>query len=69
MPPPGAFDQEGAREVSRTDKDVTLEIKDNLNQVLSQAVQYGVLDLEDHPFTLEEIFMAYYGRSGGNQHD
>ena len=69
MPPPGVFDQPGVREVSRTTQDVTLEIKENLNQVLSQAVQYGVLDLEDHPFTLEEIFLAYYGISGGNHHD
>lgn len=68
MPPPGVFDQPGAREVNRTAQDVTLEIRENLNQVLSQAVQYGVLDLEDHPFTLEEIFLAYYGKGGGDHH-
>lgn len=68
MPPPGVFDQPGVREVNRTAQGITLEIRENLNQILSQAVQYGVLDLEDHPFTLEEIFLAYYGKSRGDHH-
>jgi ABC-2 type transport system ATP-binding protein len=68
MPPPGAFDKMGAREVNRTDQGVTLEIQKNINQILSHATEYGVLDMEEHPFTLEEIFLAYYGKSGGNQY-
>jgi ABC-2 type transport system ATP-binding protein len=67
--PPGAFDLDGVREVERTGRTVTLEIRRNLNQVLARAVPYGVLDLEDRPFTLEEVFLAYYDRSGDGRHE
>jgi len=69
MPPAGAFEGSGGREIGRTARDVTFDVRENLNLFLSRAVQYGVLDLEDHPFTLEEIFLEYYGKSGGNRHD
>jgi hypothetical protein len=45
-----------------------LEVKANLNQVLALAVQFGVLDLEDQPVTLEETFLAYYGQNGPARH-
>jgi ABC-2 type transport system ATP-binding protein len=69
MPPAGAFDPSGSREIGRTVRDVTFDVRENMNQFLSLAVQYGVLDLEEHPFTLEEIFLEYYGKNGGDRHD
>jgi ABC-2 type transport system ATP-binding protein len=69
MPAEGAFDMDGVRETARTDQTVTLEIRSGLNPVLSRAVDCGVLDLEDRPFTLEEVFLAYYDRNEGGPHD
>jgi hypothetical protein len=54
--------------VSRVDNTVTLEIRDNLNELLSEAVRYNILDLESHPVTLEEVFLAYYGEGRRNNH-
>jgi ABC-2 type transport system ATP-binding protein len=65
MPGAGAFDMDGVRETGRTEQGITLEIRSNLNRVLSLAVDCGVLDLEDRPFTLEEVFLTYYGGNGG----
>ncbi len=61
LPPPGVLEAVGAREVGRTDQDVMVEVRGALNHLLARAVEYGVLDLEDHPFTLEDVFLAYYG--------
>jgi len=61
LPPPGVLEAVGAREVGRTDQDVMVEVRGTLNHLLARAVEYGVLDLEDHPFTLEDVFLAYYG--------
>lgn len=69
LPPDGSFAQLGAREISRHDQVVTLEIRENLNQVLVEAARYGVLDLETHQVSLEEVFMEYYGKGGGPNRD
>ncbi len=61
LPPTSVLEEAGAREVGRTDLDVTIEVRGSLNAVLSRAVEYGVLDLDDHPFTLDDVFLAYYG--------
>lgn len=66
MPPEGMFDGDGSSEISRTDRLVTIEIREGLNQVLSESVGYGVLDVETHQVSLEDIFMQYYGKSGGD---
>jgi ABC-2 type transport system ATP-binding protein len=68
VPPDGVFDLPGVSEVSRMDHIITLEIRDQLNTILSQAVQYEVLDLETVPVTLEEVFLAYYGEDRSDQH-
>jgi ABC-2 type transport system ATP-binding protein len=68
LPPPGTFEPAGAVELNRSEQSLTLEVRTNLNQVLALAVPYGVLDLEDQPVTLEEIFLAYYGQSGPVRH-
>ncbi|MFU8773422.1 MAG: ATP-binding cassette domain-containing protein [Anaerolineales bacterium] len=68
-PPAGVFDLSGVKEVDRIDNLITLEIRDNLNALLAEAVRYKVVDLETHPITLEEVFMAYYGEGRRNNHD
>lgn len=68
VPPEAAFEISGVCEVSRIDNVITLEIRDNLNALLAKAVNYKVIDLETHPITLEEVFMAYYGEGRRNNH-
>lgn len=67
MPPVDCFKVYGALEVFRTEQELTLEIHENLNQVLAHAVNYGIIDLADQPFSLEEIFLAHYGGRGNGQ--
>lgn len=69
VPPPGALDRPGVAELSRTDDRITLEVRQNLNEFLAQAVTYGVLEIENEQVSLEDIFMAYYGRNGSSHHD
>lgn len=61
LPPADAFALEGVVEATRDEQSVTLEIRENLNAVLSTAVTYHVLDIDTIPVTLEEVFLAYYG--------
>lgn len=67
LPPAGAFKQAGVRELSRRQNSITLEIGGNLNEVLAQAVEYGVVDIEEHPFKLEDIFLSYYSKQKNGQ--
>ncbi len=68
LPPAGVFDLDGVAEISRTALSVTLEVRENLPQVLSVAAQYNVHDIETHNVGLEEIFLEYYGRGNGGSH-
>jgi ABC-type multidrug transport system fused ATPase/permease subunit len=65
MPPDGAFDRDGTREIGRGDQTVTLEVRGDVGRLLSVAVQYGVVELETHQVNLEDVFMEYYGQRGG----
>jgi ABC-2 type transport system ATP-binding protein len=69
LPPEGAFDRLGGTEISRHDQSVTIEIREDLNRILSEAVRYGVAEIETHQVSLEEIFMDYYGGGGGKAND
>lgn len=69
MPPVRTFDDLRVCELHRIGQDLMLEIHEHLNEVLSRAVTFGIIDLEEQPFTLEEIFLAYYGTKGENHHD
>lgn len=62
MPPADAFAQNGVTELARDDTAVTLEIVENLNQVMETAVSFGITDIETIPVSLEEIFLTYYGK-------
>jgi ABC-2 type transport system ATP-binding protein len=68
-PPPGdAFSRDGVIETNRYEQSVTLEIYEHLGEVMETAVSFGILDIETIPVTLEEIFLAYYGKGNGGSH-
>jgi ABC-2 type transport system ATP-binding protein len=68
MPPADAFTHEGVAELVRDEQGVLLEIRENLDQVLKTAAPFGITDIETIPVTLEEIFLAYYGKGNGGDH-
>ncbi len=59
--PEDAFSYPGVTETGRIDHEIQLEVRENLEAVLEEALSYGVADIETHPVTLEEVFLAYYG--------
>ena len=68
LPPAGAFAMEGVSETGREDLTVMLEVREGIQRALEAAMPYGIEDIETPPVTLEEIFLAFYGREnqGGN---
>jgi ABC-2 type transport system ATP-binding protein len=67
VPPDGAFSQDGVKVLARDGQGVTLEIYKDLDRVMERAAALGITDIETIPVSLEEIFLAYYGRgNGGN---
>jgi len=68
IPPADAFTHEGVAELVRDEQGVLLEIRENLDQVLKTAAPFGITDIETIPVTLEEIFLAYYGKGNGGDH-
>jgi ABC-2 type transport system ATP-binding protein len=64
-PPADAFDLEGVEMTSRNERTVTLKVQQNLEAVLARAASLGITDIETIPVTLEEIFLAYYGKGNG----
>lgn len=68
LPPAGTFDISGVIELERGEKSILLEVTENLPQVLAAAAQYKVMDIETHNISLEEIFLAYYGKGNGGDH-
>ncbi len=69
LPPFGALDLPGVTEINRAGDQVSLEIRENLNQFLAQAVAFGVLEIETVQVSLEEVFMAYYDKNGEGIYD
>lgn len=67
-PPADAFTQDGVTETTRDEQDVTLEIYEGLDKIMETAVRFGILDIETIPVSLEEIFLAYYGKGNGGSH-
>lgn len=68
LPPDGVFNIPGVTELRRTENTLMLEVQENLPQVLAAAAQYDVQDLETHNVSLEEVFLAYYGK-GNSEND
>jgi ABC-2 type transport system ATP-binding protein len=68
MPPADAFEQDGVIETDRDELGITLEIQFHLDQVMEKAASFGISDIETIPVSLEEIFLAYYGKGNGGNH-
>jgi ABC-2 type transport system ATP-binding protein len=68
LPPADAFQFAGVTELSRGERDVMLEIQDNLAQALAVAVQHNIQHIETLNVSLEEIFLTYYGKGNGGNH-
>ena len=67
LPPADAFSQDGVTVLARDGQGVTLEIREHLDKVMETVVQYGITDIETIPVSLEEIFLAYYGKDNGGR--
>jgi ABC-2 type transport system ATP-binding protein len=67
-PPDDAFDLAGVTVLGHDDQGLTLEIRQHLDRVMKTAASFGITDIETIPVSLEEIFMAYYGRGNGGHH-
>jgi ABC-2 type transport system ATP-binding protein len=67
IPPADAFTQDGVTVLARDGQGVILEIRQHLDKVMETVVQYGITDIETIPVSLEEIFLAYYGRGNGGR--
>ncbi len=63
MPAEDAFAIDGVKVLGRDGNAVTLEVRDNLPEVMRMAAYNEITDIETQPVTLEEVFMAYYGRN------
>lgn len=61
-PPLDAFAIEGIKEISRKRNLITLEVGQGLDILMEKAVPYGIEDIETKSVSLEEIFLAFYGR-------
>jgi ABC-2 type transport system ATP-binding protein len=68
-PKSGDFAIEGVTETGREGTIISFEITRNLEAVISQALTYGIEDIETIPVTLEEVFLAYYGGPNGEVTD
>jgi ABC-2 type transport system ATP-binding protein len=64
-PPASAFDLAGVVVTSQDERTITLKVQQNLNLVLATAASLGIVDIETIPVTLEEIFLAFYGKDNG----
>ncbi|MBN1666512.1 MAG: ABC transporter ATP-binding protein [Anaerolineales bacterium] len=63
--PENAFQRAGVTKIGQDEQGVTLEIQSDLDQIMRMAASYGIIDIETIPVSLEEIFLAYYGRGNG----
>jgi len=68
LPPAETFQFEGVTELSRSERGVTLEVQNNLPQVLAAAATHNIHDIETISVSLEEIFLTYYGKGNGGNH-
>lgn len=65
LPAAAVFDIDGVRELQRTGQQITLEVQENLAQVLAIAAEHDIQDIETINVSLEEIFLTYYGERNG----
>ncbi len=67
-PPDDAFALPGVTVLQRDGRQISLELQENLAQVLARAAQLNVQNIETHQVSLEEIFLAYYGKGNEDDH-
>ncbi len=67
LPLADALSQDGVTVLAQDGQGVTLEIREHLDKVMETVVQYGITDIETIPVSLEEIFLAYYGKGNGGR--
>jgi ABC-2 type transport system ATP-binding protein len=67
-PPTDAFAQDGVVITEQSEQGLTIEIHENLDQVMEKAASFGITDIETIPVSLEEIFLTYYGKGNGGNH-
>lgn len=67
VPPPDAFAFDGVKETERDGMAVTLEIHRGLQAVMEKACEFGILDFDMPPVTLEEVFFTFYDSAGERQ--
>lgn len=62
--PEGTFSDEHVMELERNgdETEIVLEVRSGLEEVMKTLLTFGLDDLETRPVTLEEIFLAYYGK-------
>lgn len=68
LPAEDGFEMDGVTVLGWDENQITLEIRQDLGRVMEKAVTYGIKDIETIPVSLEEIFLAYYGRGNGGNH-
>ena len=56
---------EGVTETGRRSNEVDLQVSANIEDVMREALSFGLDDLDILPVTLEEIFLAFYDRNNG----
>lgn len=66
MPPANAFAMDGVQETGRDGQTVMFEVRTGLAELMAAAAAYGIEDIAAPSVTLEEIFLAYYGRKNNN---
>jgi ABC-2 type transport system ATP-binding protein len=67
MPTADAFAQYEVTETARDEQGITMEIYNRLDKVMETAASFGIVDVETIPVSLEEIFLAYYGKGNGGR--
>jgi ABC-2 type transport system ATP-binding protein len=66
-PPVDAFAGYEVSETARDGQEITLEVYGRLEKVMETAASFGIVDVETIPVSLEEIFLAYYGKGNGGR--
>lgn len=68
-PEPAALEVEGVKLVERDENILTFEVTQNMQDFITRATQFTILDLETLPVSLEDIFLTYYGiNNNGGKH-
>lgn len=60
--PAGVHDLDGVTLLQAAGNHITVEIRNNLDVFMQAVAPCGILDIESFDVSLEEVFLAYYGR-------